>query len=1387
MATITRTAVLILSALLLLTVTVQAQRQRTLYDDRFFEPTEEVQTPHIRWATPYYSGPVRTLFITHRNAMREIVEIAQRLEMNYKVFAVESTTMFGETGLGIDRSWRLVHGNSSEELAERLRGDLKADYDLIVIGNVNWDLLPLDCRYEILRKVKEDGTGLVGYMPGGHDRWMTQIMEGSRFMWRWGVWSGAAQGIDDYFGIGRFEGAVDYEQARSGSASLRITGLEVQRGSRESPRSGYMPEKPIELEPNTEYVFSMWTRTEGLSDGRASVSLHPQRGGVPVPASDDWTYTEHTFTTDDTTLTTGLYLLNYEVGTVWYDDISLVKAGTDTNLVPNPGFESPGPVPVQMAYGVPHAALPSFRAAADREAFVRSMLEVSSLGKGRIAFLRYPSIPRHQMMTPGPSTVVRDCSLDYDYYLAFAIKVMLWGAQKAEEFAVEPLVESGVISVAPTQIAEGLAYKVHARRPVQQARMVLQVRDRHNRMWYGDTAVTALQTGENLVEFLAPMLPRGTYFADLFALSGDRKIAFGTLVVEMSGEAQLGEIQLESTHIVSGGSLNGTVNITGAPPGAMIRFVAEDYHGRTVADQHHYAENRDVTFSVVTLPALSLTGMLTVELTHEDRTLDVQRVRYSINDMRPDRDDIQFVMWMDYANDFIGHYMAREFTRHGIDSQYGHSLGHSPYENQYWLPYATRFTDRKTDWYAEVKTREPGDLVRDPCLTDPQYRNEVRETLTQRALSGLPFSTSDFTLGDENLFVSGNWDLCFSPTCTAHFREWAREQYGSLEALNESWGSTYTRWDDVIPSTLEEAKESGNLVPWVDHRLHMETVWAGIHGFGREVIREVVPDARVGYEGSDSYVNSFLAADFWKLSREMDLNNIYYRDFLSLAWNDFSEPGTLLGAGWFGGYPNNRNEAFMHWFPWRMLFKGSNSFWVWAGYGSAGAVMSYDLSLYPFFQVACDEIAQMRRGPAKLLIRANRRHDGIALLYSASSVHVATATEQFPSMNDMLTNTVALLHDCGLEARVVSYHELATEGLDNDEFRVLIVPGAQALSEEEIANIRRFAQGGGTVIADLRPGITNEHGKPYGDGGALDDLFGVRQAAEFSRGALPAEAGIIEGLVYDRSLRLAGGEARAMVEETPVFVSRQEGAGRALLLNCTFAAYKSDSGSSEREFAGWAESAPYRELMAGLLTQAGVTPPVNITPEAPRMEITRFTSGAAEYVGIIQGLPYPAIEYTNKNVPMPTPRPVTIDFGRQSHVYDVRSGRYLGDTRTVNTELTAGMARVFALMPYRLEALALSTNFAQVAPGRSVSFDVAVQTPQPQEHVIHVQVFAPDGSERPEYAHNLVTGTLGSAQAGRAAGEVHFAFNDSFGQWRITATDAATGVSAATHVQLALD
>ncbi|MEA3401519.1 MAG: beta-galactosidase [Armatimonadota bacterium] len=1386
-----RTArLLALTLCIALTWTSQAAEQtRPLYDEIFFEPTEAVQTPHIAWAKPYYRGPIRALFITHRDAMREVVELAQRVSLDYRVLAMEKRDVFAPGAEA--KRWQLVRGNSHEELADRLRGYLQERWDVIVLGNIKWDEIPIDCRYLVLAQVSE-GTGLVGCVVPAEYEYLDRIMASAKFHWHYYVWTGEAQGIEDYFGEGEFEGTVVRENPHSGEACARIVGIKAEPGSRGSPYAAY--HQKIAVEPDTDYRFSAWYRSTDFAQGRAWISVLPVKAARDLEVSHQWDHAAVEFNSGEHGEVT-VYLFTRGLGTVWYDDVRLARVGDETNLVPNPGFEQPGADAQVLARGLPFRALPAFSAYDSASAFARGVVQATEFHDGRIALLQGIRPPGLQMMTPSPGGDVMEVQPHYDYYLALAARTILWGADKEPEARLSvpgPEPASFERAALPADLSVGLA----AERDFGDCRLRVEVRDHAGELWHEATQQVAVAQGEQRAALELPRLARGEYLASVWLTRGEEVIDFATAAVAVEAEARLEEVALDRESFSRSEPVTGRASVAGAPGEAALVLTVRDNFGRQLERAVMEVEGAEpMSFSLETLEPLSIVSHLRVELRAGDELLDVARIDYSVSDLHPDPEDVRHVMWQSLGNDFISRYIAREFYEHGIDTQYTGFSPIAPHENLWHLPYATRFVDRKTDWYQPKKTRAQDDHVRDPCLTDPEYRAQVREKLTTVAERAGPYSTSDFSLGDENHFVAGNYDLCFSETCVADFRDWCEREYETIGALNAEWGTDYPSFAEVEPITLEQAEESGRYAQWVDHRRHMESVWAGIHAFSRDVIREVVPEARVGYEGSDVYVRSLRAADYWKLSRAMDLNNIYYRDFVSAAWHDFAQPGTLLGAGWFGGYTGNRNEAHMRWFPWRSLLKGSNSFWVWMGHSGAGGVMAPDLSLYPFFEAACEEIKEFKRGIGKLLITAERQHDGIALLYSPSSVHVAHVTPEFPSMHDELNDAVKLIHDIGLECRVLSYEQVEEGALSTDEFRVVLLAGAQALSEREAEAIERFASDGGTVIADLRPGVTDEHGKAR-EAGALDELLGVRLSpeqfapahgdlvlAEGAQGVGLPETLTPASVVGDTEVEVAGGRPLGSVGEAPALITHEHGAGRTMLLNFGLAGYSKlvDAAGREGNFAGWADGGAWRTLLSQAMDWAGVAPPVRIEPPQPHVEISRFRAGEIEYVGILQGLPRPGMEYTNRQAEIPEPVPVTVHLGRRAHLYDVRAGRHIGERDRLTSRLQPGRAHLYALLPYEVSGVELRLPDT-AAQGEQVSYVARIAAGgDVGRHVIHVTVTGPDGAERAWYARNL------RADGGRAVGGLPFALDDQPGTWTIRATDVATGATATRELELSAE
>jgi hypothetical protein len=126
----------------------------------------------------------------------------------------------------------------------------------------------------------------------------------------------------------------------------------------------------------------------------------------------------------------------------------------------------------------------------------------------------------------------------------------------------------------------------------------------------------------------------------------------------------------------------------------------------------------------------------------------------------------------------------------------------------------------------------------------------------------------------------------------------------------------------------------------------------------------------------------------------------------------------------------------------------------------------------------------------------------------------------------------------------------------------------------------------------------------------------------------------------------------------------------------------------------------------------------------------------------------------------------------------VRAGKHLGKTATVSGSMTPGVAQLYALLPDKARRPSLSVP-KQAALGERIEGRVAFKSRAANHgHTVRVRVFAPDGTEAPWYARNLrVTDTP-------AAFALTFAWNDTPGKWRVTATDVATGASESETVKI---
>lgn len=76
------------------------------------------------------------------------------------------------------------------------------------------------------------------------------------------------------------------------------------------------------------------------------------------------------------------------------------------------------------------------------------------------------------------------------------------------------------------------------------------------------------------------------------------------------------------------------------------------------------------------------------------------------------------------------------------------------------------------------------------CQSNETYRQHIRRFVTAMATA---FKDDPNVVGwqIDNELGNSHYNLCYCPSCTAHFQEWLRKKYGTVDALNNAWGTWF--------------------------------------------------------------------------------------------------------------------------------------------------------------------------------------------------------------------------------------------------------------------------------------------------------------------------------------------------------------------------------------------------------------------------------------------------------------------------------------------------------------------------------------------------------------------------------------------------------------------
>ena len=173
---------------------------------------------------------------------------------------------------------------------------------------------------------------------------------------------------------------------------------------------------------------------------------------------------------------------------------------------------------------------------------------------------------------------------------------------------------------------------------------------------------------------------------------------------------------------------------------------------------------------------------------------------------------------------------------------------------------------------------------------------------------------------------------------------------------------------------------------------------------------------------------------------------------------------------------------------WRGALRGVRGLVLW---DEDDGIVRPDASLGPRAAAYAPVFKLLRGEIGRRLVAAEPILDPVAVLYSPVSFRVRWMLDHRPEGNAWmkrsaeteggdnafrvaLRDTVAALARMGLRPRFVTPEQLASGPPPE---RALILPQTLALSEREIAAVRRFAARGGRMIADVPPGSFDGHGR----------------------------------------------------------------------------------------------------------------------------------------------------------------------------------------------------------------------------------------------------------------------------------------------------------------------
>ncbi len=398
------------------------------------------------------------------------------------------------------------------------------------------------------------------------------------------------------------------------------------------------------------------------------------------------------------------------------------------------------------------------------------------------------------------------------------------------------------------------------------------------------------------------------------------------------------------------------------------------------------------------------------------------------------------------------------------------------------------------------------------CPSSPLYR-EMALTLTDR-LAGRYHDHPALAMWHvSNEYACHNLP-CYCDTCAAAFRRWLERRHGSLDALNDAWGTAfwsqrYTAWDDILPPRLTTTFNNPTHV--LDYSRFGSDTLLDFYLAEHEVIRRHSPDVPV--TTNFMTMSHFRLLDYhdWAPHQDVVSTDHYVVDALDHPRAELSFNGDLT-RGLAGGRPwmlMEHSTSAVNWQPVNPakvpgqtildslthVARGADDIGFFQWRQSRAGSEKYHSAMVPHAGEDSDrfrEVCELGAIAARLgELRGSRVEADVAILWDYESEWAVAGPCMPSSRLDYVTaaHTVhRLLRDRGVTCDVVH------PDTDLTGYRMVVVPTLYLVSDAQAAAIADAAEAGAHVIVTYFSGISDpdDHVRLGGYPGAFRDLLGLR-------------------------------------------------------------------------------------------------------------------------------------------------------------------------------------------------------------------------------------------------------------------------------------------------------